>query len=943
MLPHIPTALNAGAHDGDGRNGRHSPSLRRDEEFQRHKYERAAESLQAQSRPHSAISGMSLSITSGATPRVNPYLQGLRPTTPLQSAAGGPRASTSVALAMAFRPLSPMLLDPVTGTVVITRFSRPQSAASDDSGWSQQPLAKARKELMNPMAVKLTPLGPVVSYCDDLEDCSGADFMCASDDEKEVREAYLDEILDDPLPFEEAEVEPVTPSEISKESESSSRSTSPGPMQQVEPEEVSSDDEYEVQESAHAKVEVAGLSIEIKKDALTVSKDLAGHVDSWQRSITHVLDQEGIVAEVEHIAAGVPGVVTVQVIFRNYAAMSEHEANTVFSVNSDAAKGKGKGWTSLRKVTNIVGKAQIGEGAPLPADAANAGGGEVDPEAARSGLLNHVNSNESSADAGFLRASSFQRMGSDGMFRRVNSSGSAGTGFVAKGATAKRLRNDCMSRSAELWNEAIPDFVQMRACQVELMMPRGAELGMVPPPDDNHWDTLKSLKLGVLVRIAEGTPPLGVLAAGARGGSGTVVSVSSGKRPKDADHGDRGRPWELSVWWHETGLVTRHASDVISAENFGRVGSFGVLEQEGGGEEGDEEKGKSSVLGTDCLQKFARAVGVHVMAEPGLMVQRRKLPPGPAWAVQSVVEEGLVVSEEVKHEYHHHHDPSERPRRMCYVVWKKDIHHHHHRHTHHQIHHKHTRSHIGIELTKLKTLAAVKVPNARLAALLRKGDDEVSVGSESCPPHIGMRVQVSRSSYTNHSEFLVLSGDGPGVVVGVKMSSHGESEQPSGAFPEKYHSLQIAWLRTSEVGTYAHWLISDKFLVQVEGERLVGSAQVPTAVGMRVRFVDSLRFLQPVIHSDSGGGPGTITWVSPWDPEGLGNSGGVCQVLWDWTGVRECYRTGYKCEYYLRLLDHTAMRNHYEVQLGADVQAHAGRNSQKSALSSIYIASLTGS
>ena len=242
MLPHIPTAVNAGA-DGLSSAAPHTHTA----------YARPASSAssQAHSRPQSAMSGMSLGSTSGATPRVNPYLQGLRPTTPLQSAAGGgARATTSVALAMAFRPPSPVLLDPHTGTVAITRFSRPQSAASDDTNWSQQPLAQARKELMNPRAVKLTPIGPV--FDDDLSDGSDDSMMMHSDDEKEVIEFYLDAILDDPVPFEEAELEDVTPSESSEEEEekASSRSSSPEPVQEVEPEEVSSDDEHEV--STHA-------------------------------------------------------------------------------------------------------------------------------------------------------------------------------------------------------------------------------------------------------------------------------------------------------------------------------------------------------------------------------------------------------------------------------------------------------------------------------------------------------------------------------------------------------------------------------------------------------------------------------------------------------------------------------------------------------------------
>ena len=82
---------------------------------------------------------------------------------------------------------------------------------------------------------------------------------------------------------------------------------------------------------------------------------------------------------------------------------------------------------------------------------------------------------------------------------------------------------------------------------------------------------------------------------------------------------------------------------------------------------------------------------------------------------------------------------------------------------------------------------------------------------------------------------------------------------------------------------------------------------------MRVRFLDRMRFLAPIIYSDSGGGPGIISWVSPWDPEGKGNGGGACQVIWDWTGVRDTYRTGYKGDFNLRLLDALGLRDHPEL------------------------------
>jgi len=81
--------------------------------------------------------------------------------------------------------------------------------------------------------------------------------------------------------------------------------------------------------------------------------------------------------------------------------------------------------------------------------------------------------------------------------------------------------------------------------------------------------------------------------------------------------------------------------------------------------------------------------------------------------------------------------------------------------------------------------------------------------------------------------------------------------------PQEYHSLQVAWVRSDIVVSYDRALIEDMFLETADSESIVGSAQFPAIVGMRVRFVDRFRFLEPVIFSDSGGGPGTISWVSP--------------------------------------------------------------------------------
>ena len=149
----------------------------------------ASASRPAESRPASA---MSLGST-GATPRVNPYLQDTRPTTPLLRGS----KSTTMALSKTFRAPSPLQLDPGTGIVKISKLpSRPQSATSDDTGFSHSALAQHRKELMSTIAVRLTPLGAVFSEAS--EDVYELDSIDASPRLATGYEVYLNQIADDP-------------------------------------------------------------------------------------------------------------------------------------------------------------------------------------------------------------------------------------------------------------------------------------------------------------------------------------------------------------------------------------------------------------------------------------------------------------------------------------------------------------------------------------------------------------------------------------------------------------------------------------------------------------------------------------------------------------------------------------------------------------------------
>ena len=976
MLPNIPTALGA--------------------DERRRAAATQGEAAAARSRPP----------TGRSTPRINPYLQDLEPTVPMQAAASmGAHAPLAVALALEdarrFRPPSAVEYDRKGNVVVASAPSRPMSAASSDSIFSQaNPLALHRKEFMKPMAVRLTPIGAVFDVQLDSAR-SNEDSMMVSDSMlDEAAEAYLDDVLADPVPREHAHMRPVTPSSPPETSETEESEEN---KVESEPELLSSGDEYEAVEAAEPLTVVPGLGIEINLDALAVSGDLAGHVERWQHAITKALDHEGILAEVEHVSGRVPGVVLVEVIFRNTLAGSQAEANSFSRMPSGASTKSttGKGWAAIKRAGSGAARQIIEAG-------------------------------------GMKRIESIVRAESTGTggLNRVESVASATTGFVLKGSAAKRMRNDCMSRSQELWQESLPQFVSMRACQVVLILPRGPSLGLVPALTADAAGALKSLKVGVLVRAVEGAPPLGVLAAGARGGVGTVVSAVRGVaegdaaglgRDDDSQAGHDARPWLVSVWWHETGLITQHSSHVSTANDIARIGSSGVPVRGVVGAEDDEAsvgQWRSPLLGTDWLRPFARAVGVDVKAEPGLMVRPRgKLQ---AWAVEGLEEDGYIVSgalaadvgeyrsDHVQAGWHQgaagapaddpgqqhcHSELDSRPhRRRCYVIWKSgygggpsacD--------TSPPAEASGQAPHSGVAparpetdlvnritpghavLTRLKDLTVLKVPNARLAALLQRPSQEMLVVStadgqswseagESCAeaplclrpgskhssrpptrqktpvwccPRVGLRVRVSRSAYLQQASLVAASADGPGIIVGVIPSASGPRIQPSdSAFPHTWHALLVAWVRTDKKVQYETSVIKRGFLVAAEDERLVGSALHPAKVGMRVRLVDRLRFLQPILFADSAGGPGTLSWVSPWDPDGQDKAGLVCQVVWDWTGVRECYSTGFKGQHMLRLLDATAMRNHKELFLGADVDAVVGQRIRVSSAARVLMPSL---
>lgn len=549
--------------------------------------------------PSRPLSATSLDGTSEGTPRVNPYLQDMRPITPLQADATvvDTHDSISMSLLGRFRPPSPVQLDAATGKMQLKHYSRPPSAASDESDFSQSALANVRRELMNPMSVRLTPLGAVFDEADEGSDDS---MMLHSDDAEEATEVYLDQVLGDPIPFEQAQLEPCTPSSPSEEESESSRSATPPPVEADEEEHDHSEDEFAPQEAPASRLFVPGLSIEINRDILRVSRDLAGCVDDWQKAITRILDVQHTVAEVERVSARIPGVVVVQVVFRNTEALSEYEAHNGFSrVTSGASSksgGKGKGWKLLRRASSVSSAVKSGK-ADAGKDAANG---------------------------------AFSRVDSDGSFVRISSQASVSTGFVLKGSAAKRVRNDCMSRDPHVWQEALHNYVDMRAVQVELLLPRGAEAAAFPPPQralEDGVHAFKSFVKGVLVKVTEGAPRLGVLAAGSRSGAGTIVSSTPGQQLEA--NGDPARPWLAAVWWHDTGIVTHHSSDVTSADDLGEMVASASAAAPSAHNASSRsltsvrDQARSSLHGMYWLRVFPRAVGVHTKAEPGVMVRSR--------------------------------------------------------------------------------------------------------------------------------------------------------------------------------------------------------------------------------------------------------------------------------------------------------------------------------
>ena len=111
------------------------------------------------------------------------------------------------------------------------------------------------------------------------------------------------------------------------------------------------------------------------------------------------------------------------------------------------------------------------------------------------------------------------------------------------------------------------------------------------------------------------------------------------------------------------------------------------------------------------------------------------------------------------------------------------------------------------------------------------------------------------------------------------------------------------------------------------GEQYVGRDIHPED-GMCVVFTQAALEEFPDLLEDSGGGYGTITWVDPEDADGDGITGDICEVLWQKTGLKGDYRTGFEGQFRLALVASKRVRaaddDGSEKIVGLDVEPTEG-------------------
>ena len=202
----------------------------------------------------------------------------------------------------------------------------------------------------------------------------------------------------------------------------------------------------------------------------------------------------------------------------------------------------------------------------------------------------------------------------------------------------------------------------------------------------------------------------------------------------------------------------------------------------------------------------------------------------------------------------------------------------------------------------IKGVVAAQGRSARYQA--QKGADGgiiESLVNREVVPVVGMQVCLCKEAIEKHPELIEDSNGGPGVITNLN------KYRDIGA--EAGEICSVEWKDTGKLGDYRtgwegiHRLAVYAAPAHLGGREKVINQDIDAVVGLRVVLRNLTRSLHPELISDTGGGPGTITWVDGNDLDGDGETGDMCQVRWDLTGKLADYRTGYMDDYRLALYE----------------------------------------
>ena len=212
---------------------------------------------------------------------------------------------------------------------------------------------------------------------------------------------------------------------------------------------------------------------------------------------------------------------------------------------------------------------------------------------------------------------------------------------------------------------------------------------------------------------------------------------------------------------------------------------------------------------------------------------------------------------------------------------------------------------------------------------------EVIVGRDIHPEE-GMRVIFSQAALEEFPELLEDSGGGIGTITWVDPED-ADGDGVTGDICE------VLWDKTGLKGDYrtgfeGHFRLAQVVSKRRRGteddgtEKLVGRDVEPVE-GMKVVICEAAIQEFPELLQDSGGtseepGVGVITWVDPTDADGDGETGDICEVHWQKTGVKGDYRTGYEGTFRLALFMGNRKRREgqsdNETIVGLDAHPHLG-------------------